>query len=55
LKAPTSAELARLTQFPALRIGRYLERWGLSERDAADSYPVGDEFEAGPMGEPGPK
>ena len=36
--APTSAELARLTQALALRIGRYLERQGLLERDAQHCY-----------------
>ena len=36
VKAPTSAELARLTQTLALRIGRYLERQGLLERAADD-------------------
>ena len=49
VKAPTSAELARLTQTLALRIGRYLERQGLRERDAENSYLAGDELEAGPM------
>ena len=49
VKAPTSAELARLTQTLALRIGRYLERQGLLERDAENSYLAGDELEAGPM------
>ena len=34
VKEPTSAELARLAQTLALRIGRYLERQGLLERDA---------------------
>ena len=29
VKEPTSAELARLTQTLALRVGRYLERRGL--------------------------
>jgi hypothetical protein len=49
VKAPTSAELAQLTQTLALRIGRYHERQGLLERDAENSYLVGDELEAGPM------
>jgi hypothetical protein len=47
--APTSAELARLTQTLAQRIGRYLERQGLLERDAENSYLAGDDLEAGPM------
>ena len=49
VKAPTSAELARLTQALALRIGRYLERRGLLERDAENSYLAGDDLEVGPM------
>ena len=49
VKAPTSAELARLTQVFAHRIGRYLERQGLLERDAENSYLAGEDLEAGPM------
>jgi hypothetical protein len=49
VKAPSGAELARLTQTLALRIGRYLERQGLLERDVENSYLAGDEPEAGPM------
>jgi hypothetical protein len=49
VKAPSSAELARLTQALALRIGRYLERQGLLERDAENSYLAGDGLEAGSM------
>lgn len=41
VKAPTSAELARLTQALALRIGRYLERQGLLERGTENSYLAG--------------
>ena len=47
--APTSAELTRLAQTLAQRIGRFLERQGLLERDAENSYLAGDELEAGPM------
>jgi hypothetical protein len=47
--APSSAELARLTEAVALRIGRSLERAGALERDAENSYLAGDELEAGPM------
>jgi hypothetical protein len=36
--ALTGAELARLTQALALRIGRYLERQGLLERDEQHCY-----------------
>jgi hypothetical protein len=49
VKAPTSAELAGLTQTLARRIGRFLERQGLLERDADSSYLVGDVLEPGPM------
>jgi len=49
VKAPTSAELAGLTQTLARRIGRFLERQGLLERDAENSYLAGDGLQAGPM------
>lgn len=49
VKAPTSAELAGLTQTLAQRIGRFLERQGLLERDAKNSFLVGDDLEAGTM------
>jgi hypothetical protein len=49
VKAPTSTELAALTQTLARRIGHYLERQGLLERDAENSYLAGDDLEAGPM------
>ena len=49
VKAPTSAELAHLTGTLARRIGRYLERQGLLERDAENSYLAGDELEGGAM------
>ncbi len=42
VKAPTSAELNQLTQTLARRIGRYLERQGLLERDAENSYQASD-------------
>jgi hypothetical protein len=38
-----------LAQTLALRIGRYLERQGLLERDAENSTLAGDDFEAGPL------
>lgn len=47
--AATSAELARLTQNLAQRIGRYLERQGLWERDAENSCLAGDGLEAEPQ------
>ena len=49
VKEPTSAELARLTQTLALRIGRHLERQGLLERDAENSSLAGDVLEGGAM------
>jgi hypothetical protein len=49
VKAPSSAELARLTETLAQRIGRSLERQGLLERDPENSYLAGVELEAGPM------
>jgi hypothetical protein len=49
VSAPTSAELARLPQVLAQRIGRYLERQGLLECDAVNSYLAGDGLEAGPL------
>ena len=49
MKAPTSAELTELTQTLARRIGRYLERHGLLERDAENSYLAGDDLAASPM------
>ena len=42
VKAPSGAELTRLTQTLARRIGRHLERQGLLERDAENSYLAGD-------------
>ena len=38
IKSPTNEELSRLTHTIAKRIGRYLERQGLLERDAEHSY-----------------
>jgi hypothetical protein len=49
VKAPSGAELTRLTQMLARRVGGYLERQGLLERDAENSYLTGDGLEAGPM------
>jgi hypothetical protein len=37
-KAPTSDELAQLTHTIARRVGRYLERRGLLERDTGNCY-----------------
>lgn len=49
VKAPTSAELTRLTHTIAQRIGRFLERQGLLERDAENSYLTGDTVDDDPM------
>ncbi len=38
VKAPTREELTKLTHTFAHRVGRYLERQGLLERDTGDSY-----------------
>ena len=51
VKAPTSAELTHLTHTIARRVGRFLERQGLLERDAENSYLAGDAMEAGPLDE----
>ncbi len=47
VKAPTSTELNSLAETLAWHSGRYLERQGLLELDAENSYLSGDEFEAG--------
>ena len=49
VKAPTSAELTQLTHTIARRVGRFLERQGLLERDAENSYLSGDGVEGGPL------
>jgi hypothetical protein len=49
VKAPSSTEIDRLTQTLAQRIGRYLERQGLLERDADNSYLDGDGLETGSL------
>jgi hypothetical protein len=41
VKAPSGIELTRLIRTLARRIGRYLERQGLLERDAENSYLAG--------------
>lgn len=48
-KAPTSTELISLTHIIAHRVGRFLEKQGLLERDAENSYLSGDGFDDGPM------
>ena len=49
VKAPTSAELTELAHTIAQRVGRFLERQGLLERDAENSYLAGEAVESGPM------
>ena len=49
IKAPTSAELTQLAYTIAHRVGRYLERQGLLERDAENSYLASDAVEDDPM------
>ena len=48
VKAPTSAELAQLTHTIAYRVGRFLERQGLLERDAENSYLAAEAMATGP-------
>ncbi len=49
VKAPTSVELTRLTHTIARRIARFLERQGLLERDAENSYLTSDGADEDPM------
>ncbi len=49
VKAPTSAELTELAQRIAQRVGRYLERHGLLQRDAQTSYLAGGLIDEEPM------
>jgi hypothetical protein len=49
VKAPTSDELTQLTRALARRIGRFLERQGLLERDAENSYLAAQAEDEGPM------
>lgn len=50
VRAPTSAELADLAQRIAQRIGRFLERRGLLERDAGNAYLAGEADEVREIG-----
>ncbi len=45
VKAPTSAELSQLADAIARRVGRFLERRGLLERDAENSWLAGDDID----------
>jgi hypothetical protein len=49
VKAPTTDELRQLTHTIARRIGRFLERQGLLERDAENSYLTSDTVDEDPM------
>lgn len=49
VKAPSSAELTQLAHAIAQRIGRFLERQGLLERDIENSYLAADAVEMGSM------
>jgi ribosomal protein S27E len=49
VKSPSSAALTRLTHTIARRVGRFLERQGLLERDAENSYLASDAVEDDPM------
>ncbi|MFT5577170.1 MAG: hypothetical protein ACI89D_002704, partial [Bermanella sp.] len=49
VKAPTSAELTRLSHTIAHRVGRFLERHGLLERDAENSFLAEDAVDENPM------
>lgn len=47
--APSSDEITQLAHVIAQRVGRFLERQGLLERDAENSYLTGDALDEGPM------
>ncbi len=49
VSSPSPRELTQLTQTIARRVGRYLERQGLLERDAENSYLASDAVTGGPM------
>jgi len=49
VKSPSSAEITRLTHTIAHRVGRFLERQGLLERDAENSYLASDAVDDDPM------
>lgn len=49
VKSPSSAEITRLTHTIAHRVGRFLERQGLLERDAENSYLTSDAVDDDPM------
>ena len=49
VKAPTHDELTQLTHSIAQCVARFLERQGLLERDAENSYLASDPGQEGPM------
>jgi hypothetical protein len=49
VKAPTSVELTQLVHRIARRVGRFLERQGLLERDAENSYLAADVVDEDPI------
>lgn len=49
VKAPTTQELTQLAHTIAQRVGRFLERQGLLERDAENSYLAGNAVDEDPM------
>ncbi len=48
VEAPTGAKLTQLADTIARRVGRFLERQGLLERDAENSWLVGDDIDDDP-------
>jgi len=49
LRAPTTAELTELAHTIAQRVGRFLQRQGVLERDGENSYLAGDAVDEGSM------
>ena len=49
IKAPTGAELTQLAHRIAHRVGRFLERQGLLERDAENGYLATDAVNEDPI------
>jgi len=49
VKAPTTQQLTKLAHTIAHRIGRFLERQGLLERDAENCYLTGEAVDDDPM------
>lgn len=49
VRAPTTEELTQLAHTIARRVGRYLERQGLLEQDAENSYLSGDAVDDAPL------